>query len=176
LEFKDTIPSDKVTKILIFAEIVERMLNFTSLFQMKGDIGWYEIRDCSMDTVEWESKIFIVPALWDAEMMPDLFRMIGLPVLSLLNALACSNVKTEDRKLSKPLKKGALPFDTYKVLTVESKRSSGIFGSAISERHSPREHIRRGHIRVLPTKKIWINNTVVNAGTVGKVHKSYLMR
>jgi hypothetical protein len=95
-------------------------------------------------------------------------------VLSLLEALTCKNVGME----SLPVKKnkgaqarGALPYDEYYTLIVNSKaRSQDDLGGT---HRSPREHLRRGHIRRLPSGNVWVNSTIVNAGHHGKVHKMY---
>lgn len=102
-------------------------------------------------------------------------------VFSLIEALSCSNVGSEPlpvRKANKgALKRGVLPFDEYRVLTVRPGHGSS---SADGDIHlgatgrSPREHLRRGHIRRLQNgKKIWVNAHVVNAGAQGKLHKTY---
>ena len=102
-------------------------------------------------------------------------------LMSLLNALQCSNVHIEERKPRKAGKnpKGALPFDTYHVLTIDigkiGNRTSGDGGGA---HRSPREHLRRGHIRRLAdSRRIWVNATVVGAGKDrGVVTKDYRLK
>ena len=99
-------------------------------------------------------------------------------VLSLLNALACSNVRAEKiiQSSAKKKTKAALPFDDYHVLTVEVNRAIESSGTHINgDRRSPREHLRRGHV-VKPEgrRPFWRNATVVNAGRgFGKVEKDY---
>jgi hypothetical protein len=97
-------------------------------------------------------------------------------LLSFLNALACSNVHTEKLPTRKPSKTlGALPFDEYHVLTIDRPAGTGN-GHAGGSHRSPREHLRRGHIRRLPTgSKIWVNAAVINAGAGGKIRKQYAM-
>lgn len=97
-------------------------------------------------------------------------------VLNFLNALACSNVTTETveaRKASKKSAAHALPFDSYHVLTI--KPSAAIARDGVGGSHrSPREHLRRGHIRRLESgARVWVNATVVNPGIGGKVSKDY---
>ena len=99
-------------------------------------------------------------------------------VLSLIEALSCSNVKATPlatrQKLNKSAaKRGALPFDEYHILTLDGQSKSTGNSKTFADRRSPREHLRRGHIRQLENKKIWINSMVVNAGNHGKIHKSY---
>lgn len=101
-------------------------------------------------------------------------------VLGFLNALTCSNVGIQRMAPRKANKKGkaALPFDTYHVLTVDSRHVAGERAGTQGEHRSPREHIRRGHIRRLSSgAKIWINATVVAAGrSAGKVQKDYRLQ
>ncbi len=71
----------------------------------------------------------------------------------------------------------ALPFDEYHVLTVaipSAKASVNNQAESIGDRHSPREHLRRGHIRRLQdSRKIWVNAAIINAGVGTKIHKNY---
>lgn len=119
---------------------------------------------------------------WDQRLANDLADE-AIAVCELIEALSCSNVSHEAlpvRKLNKSAaKRGAKPFDEYRILTVSSssanpnQRGGGIVG----DRRSPREHLRRGHIRVLQDKrKIWVQSTVVNAGTSGRVFHDYDLR
>ncbi len=102
-------------------------------------------------------------------------------MLDFLNALACKNVHIE-KSPAKSTKQGkkvkaALPFDDYHFLTVDVPGKSGSRGEGLGGSHrSPREHLRRGHIRRLDSGPIWVNACVVNAGIGSKVGKSYLVR
>jgi len=101
-------------------------------------------------------------------------------VLGFLNALACSNVRIQaspPKKAGKKVK-AALPFDTYHVLTVELSARSGERPGLGGPHRSPREHLRRGHIRRLADgRRIWVNATVVAAGRGGgAVTKDYALR
>ena len=102
-------------------------------------------------------------------------------LIGFLNALACTNVhvsRSEPRNAGKKIK-AALPFDTYHVLTIDVGKSSGAgTGMAGGSHRSPREHLRRGHIRrLLDGRKIWVNATVVAAGKGGgHVKKDYALR
>ena len=103
-------------------------------------------------------------------------------VLELIEALSCSNV-THDalpvrKQNKKAAKRGALPFDEYRVLTIRSSSSTQpnhTNGNLSFLKHrSPREHLRRGHIRTYADgRKIWVQNCVVNAGTDGVINKQY---
>jgi hypothetical protein len=102
-----------------------------------------------------------------------------LVLLHFLNALACSNVSVErsDPKNSGRKIKSALPFDTYHVLTIDVPGRPGERTGAGGDHRSPREHLRRGHIRRLADgRRVWVNATVVSAGSGGAVKKDYALR
>jgi hypothetical protein len=103
----------------------------------------------------------------------------GRVLLGFINALACSNVgiQRSDPKSAGKKVKSALPFDTYHVLTIDMP-SSQCGGSATGGHRSPREHLRRGHIRRLGDgRRIWVNAAVVAAGRgAGVVTKDYALR
>lgn len=106
-----------------------------------------------------------------ADMTDDLGCILGF-----LNALQCSNVRTDTiqpRKAGKTVK-AALTFDEYHILTIETASSSDAQNAGGSHR-SPREHLRRGHIRRLESgRKIWINAAIIGAGKgAGKISKDY---
>lgn len=102
-------------------------------------------------------------------------------VLAFLNALQCANVHTEriqPRKAKGKRIKAALPFDACHVLVIDAPgRAIDGFGFGCQHR-SPREHLRRGHIRrLVDGRRIWVNATVVAAGRgAGVVTKSYAVR
>jgi hypothetical protein len=101
-------------------------------------------------------------------------------LLCFLNALNCSNVSiaSSQPKKGRVKAKDALPFDTYHVLMIETPGAApGASGLGGSHR-SPREHLRRGHIRRLSDgRRLWVNATVVAAGRgAGVVTKDYAMR
>lgn len=95
-----------------------------------------------------------------------------------LEALNCKNVSIENhvqRKKGKS-KFDALPFDEYKVLCVNVNKRYNDYGDELNEsgtHRSPREHLRRGHIRRLPKGNVWVQSTVVNPGIGGRIEKSY---
>lgn len=95
------------------------------------------------------------------------------------SVLNCANITTSEVSTSKILnqkrkKKGKQPFFTYKVLQVSDERKqSGKPGTGGSHA-SPRMHLRRGHLRRLESKTIWVRPTMVKAGsTAGVVAKDY---
>jgi hypothetical protein len=115
----------------------------------------------------------------DAECPTELAVEPVVALLSLLNALACSNVRIErsEPRMRRKKSASALPFDTYHVLTV-GPPGTGPHGSLTGGHRSPREHLRRGHIRRLEDgRRIWVNATVVAAGRgAGVVTKDYAVK
>lgn len=99
-------------------------------------------------------------------------------VLRFLAALACSNVESVVVPIPNIYrnKKSAIPYDQYRELVLSNKKSS-TGGESCGDRRSPREHLRRGHIRRLhgTGDRIWINAAVISAGQDGKIHKTYAM-
>ena len=123
--------------------------------------------------------INVIPLDSELDCDDDLAKEPAAALLSMLNALACSNVhieRSEPKKVGKKIK-SALPFDTYHVLTIDAPGRSGK-GAATGSHRSPREHLRRGHIRRLGDgRRIWVNATVVSAGRgAGVVTKDYAVR
>jgi hypothetical protein len=105
-----------------------------------------------------------------------------LVVLGFLNALSCSNVhiRTSPPKKSARIRKNksALPFDEYHVLTISVHGEAGDREVLGGSHRSPREHLRRGHIRRLADgRRIWVNATVVAAGRgAGMIKKDYSLK
>jgi hypothetical protein len=100
-------------------------------------------------------------------------------LLCFLNALQCANVHTalSPRRVAVRHAKAALQFDDYHILTVEVPSRPGAGTGAGHEHRSPREHLRRGHIRRLADgRRVWVNATVVASGQgSGKVGKAYAL-
>lgn len=102
-----------------------------------------------------------------------------LALLFTLNALRCANVRVERSEPNRPLgKRDSLPFDAYHVLTVDPYRNGANTRTGGGTNRSPREHLRRGHIRRYESGiRIWVNATVVNAGKgYGVVSKDYAIK
>lgn len=96
-----------------------------------------------------------------------------------ITALSCSNSSiADDRPPSRELnakrkRKGKTPFFTYKVLTISTGASSGKGESMGGSHSSPRVHLRRGHIRRLTDRTVWVNSCVVGDKSKGMVVKDY---
>ena len=98
-------------------------------------------------------------------------------VLSLVQALQCCNVETETIPAPKALNKkrienNKLPFVEYKILTVGDERVSSAYQGG--SHASPRQHLRRGHIRRLPdARTVWVNQCTVGNPQKGVIVKDY---
>ena len=94
--------------------------------------------------------------------------------LNFLNVLNCSNIVDSAPPRSKLQQLRGNPSTNfeYHTLTVAVPRTAAATGTGSpveSGRASPREHLRRGHIRHYPTHNVWINNMVVGANRGGGV-------
>lgn len=103
-----------------------------------------------------------------------------IALLCFLNVLQCRNVhveRSEPKNAGKKIK-AALPFDTYHILTIDVPGSASDRTGENGNHRSPREHLRRGHIRRLADgRRIWVNATVVAARRgAGTVTKDYAIR
>lgn len=101
-------------------------------------------------------------------------------LMQFLCALECKNVRISDappppRLQSKRARSGHLPLISYKVLTLDAESGGGNGRPGGGTHLSPRAHLRRGHIRRLPSGNIWVNATVVKGGSNGIVLKDYRM-
>ena len=97
-------------------------------------------------------------------------------VLELLEALSCKNVVIDNAKIPKIGERGAanknLPFYETKCLTIKTTQKQGL-GTGTGTHQSPRQHLRRGHIRRLESGNIWVNACVVGNSEKGVIKKSY---
>jgi hypothetical protein len=94
--------------------------------------------------------------------------------------LNCSNTDTEVVSPSAALQKkrsrsGKPPLFDYHVLVLRSPSASNSVG--VGGHHaSPRQHLRRGHIRRYETRSIWVNACVVGDASRGRVVKDYAIK
>ena len=103
-------------------------------------------------------------------------------VIAACSVLNCANVVTADLPAppalnKKRTEKGKLPFFSYKVLQldVDAPRTSRAGGDG--SHAPPRMHLRRGHLRRLESKTIWVRAAVINASSPdGIVSKDYALR
>jgi len=101
-------------------------------------------------------------------------------VLELCEALTCSNVRADPleridaAKNARRVRDGKLPLYETKVLTIDvAGGKPGVHGHAHGDRASPRQHLRRGHIRRLESRNVWVNAAVVGSAGAGRIDKAY---
>lgn len=105
--------------------------------------------------------------------------MMLIQACSVLN---CANVTTSDIPAPISLNKkrttnGKQPFFSYKVLQLTDERKDSKKGVGGSEHSSPRMHLRRGHLRRLENKVVWVRPAIINAeSTSGAVFKDYAVK
>lgn len=103
-------------------------------------------------------------------------------VVQACSVINCANVTTAEIQAPAALNKkrqerGKQPFFTYKVLQLSDERREAGKGGAGGSHGSPRMHLRRGHLRRLESKVIWVRPSMVNAGSnAGVVLKDYAVQ
>lgn len=135
-------------------------------------IHWF-----ALDQIRWDSN----PLRREKETYLKTMRSAAFKsarvLINLIAALSCTNVTapvTHTPKKSNP--KAAYPFHSYRELMLGNRLASVVAGQGVGSSRSPREHLRRGHIRRLANgSRTWVNATVVNAGVGGSVDKTYRM-
>lgn len=100
---------------------------------------------------------------------PDEVNSVCDPVAVLNVILNTKNVAATrvhiDPKLNRArAKQGKAPLRDYTVIDTQRYFAAAKETERMGTHASPRMHIRRGHIRHLPDKEIWINDMIVNAG------------
>lgn len=103
----------------------------------------------------------------------------GQALMMLLTALACSNVKTQivlppDALNKKRIRNSKPPFRSHHILVIGEKPANKTTGDG--SHASPRQHLRRGHIRKLENKNVWVNACVVGSATNGVATKDYSIK
>lgn len=103
-------------------------------------------------------------------------------VLELCEALSCSNVTHEPIEKVNPtvnarrVRAGKLPMYETRCLVIDAGRTvSTASGNVNSSHSSPRQHLRRGHIRRLESGNVWVNSCVVGDKAKGVINKSYMV-
>jgi hypothetical protein len=100
--------------------------------------------------------------------------------MELIEALSCKNVEqsihqTKSPKNAQRIKSHKLPIYETKFLTIRTtQKQTSVKGS--SHHSSPRQHLRRGHIRRLESGNIWVNSCVVGDSSKGIINKQYKVK
>src|SRR5690606_16365894 len=124
------------------------------------------------------------------QMVDGLSRDIGQEagaVLEFIEACSCSNVHHQVVQQApkaavaqRRARDGKLPILETRALVLDlpGKESSGMAGAnGDSGRASPRQHLRRGHIRRLESgKRVWVQSAVVGGERAGVIDKAYVIR
>jgi len=188
LEFSEHCLQDQLTDIsksIVFAEERGNAISIQSMGFIREEGEWILTPPFSLPRIGWDRALDLIREKasrgFDVKRNADWHDVDcvaahALLILKFLNALQCRNVqidRTEPRKPSKKLP--ALAFDSYHILTIAQQGSGRSSGGAGGSHRSPREHLRRGHIRTYESGySIWINAMVVNPGQkAGKVEKDY---
>lgn len=179
----------RCSKRLVLARECEDVIAVRLVFFFDDDHEWKCGPEARLNRINWKRK--------DPTGGPDLLFTFALDpnfplvpasdyldemraLLGLLNVLQCKNVRVDQSPARKTGRRPspALPFDSYHILVLDPDRQSGPGRGPIGTHRSPREHVRRGHIRTLPTgDRIWVNATIVKAGqAAGKVMKDYAIK
>lgn len=129
----------------------------------------------------WIAEYIILPrgyrhhAAMNRQDMAGLFRQHLPEMMELLEALGCVNVESEPFLNHCPagvrrVNRRRL-YETHRLVIKKPDTESRLRG--VGTRSSPRAHLRRGHIRRLPSGNIWINACAVGSLKNGFVHKDY---
>lgn len=103
-------------------------------------------------------------------------------VVQACSVINCANVTTAEVSAPAALnkkrqEKGKQPFFSYKVLQLSDERREAGKGGVGGNHASPRMHLRRGHLRRLESKVVWVRPAMVNAGSnSGVVLKDYALK
>jgi hypothetical protein len=99
-------------------------------------------------------------------------------VMELLEALSCRNVSTANHQdasqaNARRIKDGKIPIYETKMLVINTQDTLTSKAGIGYSHASPRQHLRRGHIRRLESGNIWVNSCVVGDPNKGSINKQY---
>lgn len=123
-----------------------------------------------------------MPSAQKKAMLEGIIKIAALPVFELIEALSCRNVTTANhqeayKNNAKRIKDGKLPIYETKMLVIDTKATPAEYRGSGGSHASPRQHLRRGHIRRHPTAgNLWINSCVVGDPSKGVINKSYAVK
>jgi len=101
-----------------------------------------------------------------------------------IEALLCTNVKSEVLQEASPanakrIRQGKLPIYETRCLTIalpggDKQPSIRLDADSVMTSNGVRQHLRRGHIRRLPSgKRTWVSSCVVGSASLGVIEKNY---
>lgn len=118
-----------------------------------------------------------------ADEIPYYMKFLAQTVLELCEALSCINVSHAPIEKINPavndrrIKAGKLPlYETHQLVIDAGRTSESRATLSVGSHASPRQHFRRGHIRRLENKNIWVNSCVVGDRNNGVIAKDYAVR
>jgi hypothetical protein len=141
------------------------LMPFYAIIKNFENIKVYEMGEKTEDKGKLQSM---------AQVSADLILILK----ELINALSCRNVeqtiiqKCDAALNARRINKGKLPLYEERILTIKLNAKQGT-GTRTGTHESPRQHLRRGHIRRLETGNIWVNACVVGDSSKGVIKKSY---
>lgn len=131
---------------------------------------------------EWRTLLTGDPKLCNdfEKLQPEYRDYLDVTATCLLNLtalLSCVNVKSVERVAPKFLSQkrartGKPPLYSYHVLEVDGERWESE-GADSNSAHGVRSHYRRGHIRHLEDRSVWVRETFVRGSVRGFVDKDY---
>lgn len=167
---------------LIYMKVAIKNNNWT-IVEMDGDLIQLVF---DRKTFNLEIKFPDFNSLNDEQIsgiMNNYYTSVFGTFVSFICALSCKNTKIEDSPIQQSIvknslrkSKGKIPFFTHKILTIDPSSSDNNQPSKGGSHSSPRIHLRRGHIRRLPTKNVWVNSCVVGDKSKGMVSKDYAIK
>lgn len=99
-------------------------------------------------------------------------------VASAVEIFSCCNVSTVEHLPpkfinAKRIAKGKVPFFSYRTLHITPDASEALKGKGGGTHASPRLHLRRGHIRQLGDRRVWVRSSLVGDKSKGFAGKDY---
>lgn len=118
------------------------------------------------------------PVMKDEPMVGNESYMSVIGMANAVEVFSCCNVSTLEHTPpkftnTKRIAKGKIPFFTYRTLHITSD-SEKTAHQGVATHASPRLHLRRGHIRKLPSdRRIWVRASLVGDKSKGFAAKEY---
>ncbi len=158
-------------------KIVPIICVFPSVIPISEKGQWFELsqKRMVMDEIDGRKSEEIL------EKYLESYMSHAYCVPELCEALLCKNVETVNiqEKASSNRKRtrlGKLPFYEIKKLIINTKKKIVGALKGGDTHNSPRQHLRRGHIRRLPSGNYWVNSCVVGDSLKGSISKQYVVR
>ena len=152
--------SPEYLELLKHKKIVKNM-------EKTGRVNTFPIRPYVLiDDLSHQYGIEKAIAIVQADSADEVIAAISFAAVSSCANVSKTTIEAPAALNKKRIGNGKLPFDKVHVLMVEGgafvSKESG--WNANGTHASPKTHLRRGHIRQLESKVVWVNSAVVNAG------------